>query len=102
MRVLYSNTRNFAHPPATRLCTWQRQNETAVAGWKGIPGAGDRRPRYAVRLRLSRKPHAPLTHIREGDGGMPMPYRESGLIKAVAEYHAADTAEASLAGSPID
>jgi hypothetical protein len=33
---------------------------------------------------------------------MPMPYRQSGLIKAEAEYHAAEAADVSPARSPVD
>jgi len=43
-----------------------------------------------------------LTHIGEGEDVMPMPYRESGLIEAVAKYHTAEEAEVSPAGSPVD
>ena len=33
---------------------------------------------------------------------MPMPYRQSGLIKDEAEYHAAEAADVSPARSPVD
>jgi hypothetical protein len=33
---------------------------------------------------------------------MPMPYRQSGLIEALARHRAANEAEVSAAGSPVD
>ena len=43
-----------------------------------------------------------VRNVGKGGDVMPMPYRQSGLIKAAAEYHAAEAADVSPARSPVD